>query len=1066
MIHPRPAARRLCLALAWACLFLGGPWLAGAESTRSSFSVPGGDAALTLRQLSRQARESVVFPIDLVHGVQTHPVQGEFTAREAAERMTAGTELFVSQDPQTGALLIARRVPPELVAAQLNPSRIRSPSGSNFVPVDHMKPSTAKLRKFLSIVSGVLLAANSDSNGQTASNLDRNASDRQGEVVKLGAYQVSGSFARSIEIAVDAKKNADTTVEVVSPEDLGRLPDVSVADALSRLPGISSQRTSGQASAINIRGLSQQLTFATLNGREQVTLNGDRTVEFEQYPSELLAGATVYKSPKASLLEGGIGGTVELQTVRPLDYEERKLTFNTRGSYSNRAGEIYDAREMGYRFSVSYVDQFLNDKFGVAFGYARLEQPDIAARFVGFNSAAGEVDFDRNGVSDVVSFGFDGELAGGKDERNGMMGTLEWRPSDRLTWSIDAYLSDFSSRTFKRQLGTRVFTQVTNPAWVRVENPIVVGDALVGGQFTRLRPAGQNGLRVQTVVADVSDRDRLVSLGSKLTYALTDRLKATIDVSYSKAESRAKNFVFVHLPLDIAPPTPRFNRNVFLDFAYNGIDLPTINSISPDLGNPASMYLTNANSAPTDNDDELFAVATNFKYEIGRGIFSSLDVGLRQSTRDAAQFRNSFNRGTVNGASFSALTPIALTSANSVTLGFHGRFSDSGFPRFSTIIDPEAAVIAASGPIVYDSPPANFVLEQSFTVSEDIFSGYAQANLDTHLMGVPLTGNLGLRVLETKQSSAARSTRAPGGITYARVLPAANFVLHLSERDRIRLAASRAITRPPLLGLGAGFALSFNGSTLVGGGTGNPALLPYLANQADLSYERYFKHGGALAIGAFYKSLDSFIVNDQDDSFDFSRLNLRNLLSPSDFTQFQQAGSPSVGILNGTINGRGGYVRGLEFNYTRMFDRLPSPFNGFGVIANYSYTESAISFTSSASGVELSLPLPGLSAHVTNGTLFYEKGGFSTRVGLRHRSEFVSPQQALGQQLPYTNAETVLDYQVSYRFHQGPLSGLTLLLQVNNLTDEPVITYFGQQAQTGTIQYFGRQLLVGASYNF
>ncbi len=127
MIYPRPVARPLRLVLAWACLFLSGPWLTGAEVTRSSFSLPGGDAAETLRQLARQARESVVYPIDLVRGVQTHPVQGEFTGREAAERMTAGTALFVSQDTQTSALVIARRTPPQPAAVLHFPSPQPSP---------------------------------------------------------------------------------------------------------------------------------------------------------------------------------------------------------------------------------------------------------------------------------------------------------------------------------------------------------------------------------------------------------------------------------------------------------------------------------------------------------------------------------------------------------------------------------------------------------------------------------------------------------------------------------------------------------------------------------------------------------------------------------------------------------------------------------------------------------------------------------------------------------------------------------------------------------------------------
>lgn len=1024
-----------------------------------SFSIPEGPAECTLRIAAEQADIDLMFRMELVEGLRTPAIQGKFTVEQAFAKLLLHSGLRLFEDRARGGYAVIQSE-----SGSLREPNPREAGKTTNKTTDNMNTYKSKQRTFLSALAGLVFATTPALTAQEAEN---NANfGPEDNVIDLEAFVVTGSFVDSIVFAVEAKKYADTTVEVVSAEDIGRLPDISVADSLSRLPGISSQRTSGQSSAINIRGLSQQLTFATLNGREQVTQNGNRSVEFEQYPSELLVGAKVYKSPKASLIEGGIGGTIELQTIRPLAYNGRKITVNARGSYSDRADEIYGAKDFGNRFSVSYVDQFLNKTLGIAFGYARLEQPDIASRFVGFDFTQTNKDFDMDGTPDVVSFGFDGELSGGTDRRNGLMSTIQWRPTDRFSLVVDAYYSEFSSETFKRQFGTRVFSQVANPAWVKVEDPVVIGDALVGGQFTRLRPAGQNGLRVQTSVADNSDKDELLSLGSKFAYAISERVDATVDISYSKAKSRAENFVFVHLPLESGPPTPRFDRNVFLDFALNGRDLPTINSISPDLGDPESMYLTSGNSSPTDNEDELFAVSGDVNFELGGSFISGLQMGFRYSTRDASQLRNSFNIGTVNGSNFSSLAPIALTAENSVTLGFGGRFADAGFPSFATMIDPKAAIIAANGPIVFQDPPPNFVLEGSFKISEDVTAGYAQTNIDTEFLGVPLRGNIGLRVVGTEQESVALSSRAPGKLRYTRVLPAANFVFHLTERDQVRLAASRAITRPPIAGLGAGFALAFNGTTLVGGGTGNPALVPFLANQADISYERYFEHGGAFAIGAFYKNLESFIARDQDDSFDFSVLNIEDFLSPSDLADWNQAGSPVVGIQNGPVNGQGGYVQGVEVGYTKTFDSLPEPFDGFGIIANYSYTESEIEFASADSGIVRNSPLPGLSTHVANMTLFYEKGGFSTRAGFRYRSEFVSPQQALGQQLPLTDAETVIDYQVSYMFRSGSMKGLTLLLQVNNLTDEPVITYFGQEAQTGTIQYFGRQFLFGASYAF
>ncbi|MEO0834239.1 MAG: hypothetical protein AAFY13_13200, partial [Pseudomonadota bacterium] len=195
-------------------------------------------------------------------------------------------------------------------------------------------------------------------------------------------------------------------------------------------------------------------------------------------------------------------------------------------------------------------------------------------------------------------------------------------------------------------------------------------------------------------------------------------------------------------------------------------------------------------------------------------------------------------------------------------------------------------------------------------------------------------------------------------------------------------------------------------------------------------------------------------------------LNLDDANDAGQLEQFIAAGSPTIGQFSAPTNGEGGFVRGFEVAYSQKFDFLPGFLADFGISANYSYTDSKIDFEASNSGQALSLPLPGLSDHVANATLFYERGGFANRVGLRYRSEFISPQIGINQQLPFTDDELVVDYQASYDFTNGPLEGLTLLFQANNLTDEPVRTFFGQEAQTGTVQFFGRQLFLGASYQF
>ncbi|MGY0583829.1 MAG: TonB-dependent receptor plug domain-containing protein, partial [Paraglaciecola chathamensis] len=152
---------------------------------------------------------------------------------------------------------------------------------------------------------------------------DKPVENEQGENAQgLERIEVRG-FATSLIQSLNQKRFSDTVSEQISADDLGSLPDVSMADALTRLPGISAVRTGGQAAEINIRGMSGDFVFSTLNGREQVSTSGSRSIEFDQYPSELISSAAVYKSPKASLIEGGVAGSVELKTASPLSNDKQ-----------------------------------------------------------------------------------------------------------------------------------------------------------------------------------------------------------------------------------------------------------------------------------------------------------------------------------------------------------------------------------------------------------------------------------------------------------------------------------------------------------------------------------------------------------------------------------------------------------------------------------------------------------------------------------------------------------------------------------------------------------------------
>ena len=146
---------------------------------------------------------------------------------------------------------------------------------------------------------------------------------------KLETVTVTG-FRASLESSISTKRNADAIVEAISSEDIGKLPDVSIADAISRLPGLTAQRVAGRASVISIRGMAPRYGVTLLNGREIVSTGDNRSVEYDQFPSELINAATVYKTPDPSLSAQGLSGTINMKTLRPLDFSTSQVVLGAR----------------------------------------------------------------------------------------------------------------------------------------------------------------------------------------------------------------------------------------------------------------------------------------------------------------------------------------------------------------------------------------------------------------------------------------------------------------------------------------------------------------------------------------------------------------------------------------------------------------------------------------------------------------------------------------------------------------------------------------------------------------
>ncbi len=889
--------------------------------------------------------------------------------------------------------------------------------------------------------------------------------DDSTQVEEIIVTGIRGSIASSIA----AKARNTSIVEVITAEDIGKLPDVSIAESLARLPGLTVQRLDGRGQLISIRGLGPDFTTALLNGREQVTTGDNRGVEFDQYPSELLSGVTIYKTPDAQLIGQGLAGTVDLQTIRPLAYGRRAIAANVRYEQNDIGALNSGTSDNGVRYSVSYIDQFADDTIGIALGYAHIESPYQSERYNSWGyptTAAG--DFLLGGSKPYV---MSSEL-----ERDGFMGTVEFRPNDRFHTTIDGFYSEFQNTQILRGIElplawggssgncpTQVQTATCRPGPALRAGATVTDGFVTSGTFDNVKGVIRN---------DVNTRESTItSLGWNTVFDATDDWSFMADLSYSKVE---RNDVvletYAGTGRDIAGALDTIGYRLTED--NSAVFTHTLNYADPNLIRLTSPQGWGGDIIPGGQDgylntptveDELKALRLEARHEFSDGgPFSSIKFGVNISEREKSFVNDQFFLGVPNGASAVVPTAFLLPSTQLTYLGL------------GPVISYDALGLVNSGFYNRVRNPNADVRSGNWEVTEKVDIGYVQLNIDHMLGSLPLTGNFGLQYVATDQSSngfaasgtgaTTVSTAVTGGAEYQEFLPAANFILQLQEDMYLRFAAARTLARSRMDDMRAsrnfGFNVTFNtpaarpdvNSPWSGSG-GNPELRPTIANVYDVSFEKYFAdRQGYVSIAGFYKDLESFVFS-SNQIFDF--------------TGYPSGGVTPVinqGVVSAPDNGEGGYISGVEFALSAPFSILHPALEGFGMQASVSQTSSEIKPDGNAA-----TPLPGLSETVANLTLYYEANGFQARVSNRYRSDFLGEVAGFGngRTLRTVAAENVVDAQLGYEFQSGPLEGASLLFQVNNLTDEPFQTFQnGDERQVIDYQTYGRTFLIGLNYRY
>ena len=302
----------------------------------------------------------------------------------------------------------------------------------------------------LAAIPSYALAAEAEAATETEAQQEQATDDV--EVIEVTGFR--GSVIKSL----NTKRFSDTVVDAISADDIGGLPDVSIADSLTRLPGVTSVRIDGQSSELNVRGLSGGYVFSTLNGREMVSTAGGRSIQFDIFPSELITGAQVYKSQKASLIEGGVAATINLETANALDNDEdHAVRASLHGNYNKLAADSDESDTFGRRLTLAYQGKFLDETLGFSIGWANMFQPTASSRFVNYQFDPEDLSATYDGAPTeevLVSSGFELNNRVGEDERNAFTLALNYEPRDDLRFQFDAFHSKFDSKKIDR--GIRV----------------------------------------------------------------------------------------------------------------------------------------------------------------------------------------------------------------------------------------------------------------------------------------------------------------------------------------------------------------------------------------------------------------------------------------------------------------------------------------------------------------------------------------------------------------------------------------------------------------------------------
>ncbi|MBB4843651.1 iron complex outermembrane receptor protein [Paucibacter oligotrophus] len=914
---------------------------------------------------------------------------------------------------------------------------------------------------------------------------------------KLEAVVVTGIRA-SKEKSLTTKRYADGVTDVVSAEDIGKMPDKNVADALQKLPGVTTTAgTGGQGGydendRVSLRGTGPSLALTTINGHSVATADWDasdqlaggagsagsgaaRSVSYLLFPSEIVSQVMVHKSSQADQVEGGVSGAVNIVTRRPLEFK-KPLTVeaSVQAVYSDLAGKTDPQLSALLNWksptgSVGVMLQAFDQK-----RHVRRDSQNISWGLVSPTSAAGQANGGQlsgkvyaNAITQTV---FQQE----RQRRGGLLG-IELAPLEGLKLGVEAFQSKLDARYVQNQFVVRPGNSVGGG--IVPTHAQLSGDLLSAAQFNNTGNA--TGAQLETF-SNPNASSSTNYLNADFKYQVSDALKLSGQLGTTKAEGNTYlywNYIF--LP------------NTATSYAYNGADKALTVGLPGGLSAANLTYLPgnsgadNSYSLQRSVDKEDYR-RLDAEYGFNEGWLHSLKFGWRDTSHRREGSRPLKGgppvNATNNGASL--VTSIPTWSGNSFYPSDFGSALGAGFPTASMpLISTDEIVSWSKANLPVGSGNYNLPVSGVFTVKEDTRAFYGMVKFG----GDSWRGDLGLRHVKTKVQvttnqgvpcgvprptntitfgSQAQTDACVGGgfvpegatlVTgsrfgnfivqttdsdYSNVLPSANLSFDATKDLVLRASAAKVMARPDYSALGAtlsGFGYNLANIPPSTASGGSATLKPVVAKSYNLGIEWYFQPRALLSVQLFRLEFDSLI------GAGTSMQNLLNTAIPTGL-----GGPQIVPTLVSSPKNTTGRSQGIELGYEQPL------FRGFGVQANYTYVDAK---------EENGMPLLGASKNSYTLGGYYEEGAFSTRLTYSQRGKARVGLYGLSQNYaaPTGTLAASLNYSVNDR--------LTLTFEGLNLNN-PKLRYYNAPSATvpmettTALHSSGRQFYMGARMKF